>query len=189
MKTIALTLIAAGLGFAQSQSVTPPSKPATNAKKLKTTPPPAAAPKPQPPVAQKATAAQKANPPITAIPAGATEVEPNVYRVTDSSGKTWMYRQTPFGISRYEDTPASAPQTPAASEPVAVTDLGDSVRFEKKTAFGPSQWVRKKTELTDDEKALVASQGAAGGQGVAAGQSNKPVTATAPSEKKTPEKQ
>jgi hypothetical protein len=185
MKTIALTLIAAGLGFAQSQSVTPPpSKPATNVKKPKTTPPPAAAPKPPTPLPQKATAAQKANPPITAIPAGATEVEPNLYRVTDSSGKTWMYRQTPFGISKYEDTPATAPQTPAAaSEPVAVTDLGDSVRFEKKTAFGPSQWVRKKTELSDDEKALVASQGAAGGQ------SNKPVTATAPSEKKTSEKQ
>jgi hypothetical protein len=150
MKTIALTLIAAALGFGQttqSQSSAPPKPSQNSAQKPKTATP------------QKPKAAQKAIPPVTAIPQGAKLVEPNTYRYTDSSGKTWMYRQTPFGISRWEDTPAAAaPQPTAASEPTAVTDLGDSVRFERKTAFGVSQWVRKKSELTDDEKALVANQ-------------------------------
>lgn len=151
MKTIALTLIAAGLGFSQSQSAD--QSPAA-AKQT-----PTAAQKSKTQLQRKATAAQKANPPVTSIPDGAKLVEPNLYRYTDSSGKTWMYRQTPFGISRFEDTPAAAaPAAVEAGEPVTVTDLGDSVRFEKKTAFGASKWVRKKSELTDDEKALVAGQ-------------------------------
>jgi hypothetical protein len=177
MKTIALTLIAAGLGFAQSQSGNQSAPPAKGAKGSATpaaTTPAAPAPKPKT-VPQKPKATPKAQEPVSAIPQGATLVEPNLYRDTDASGKTWMYRQTPFGISKYEDKPVTAPQPPAAdSEPVRVVDLGDSVRFEKKTAFGVSKWVRKKTELTDDEKALVA-----GSQGVAG----------APSEKKTPENQ
>jgi hypothetical protein len=149
MKTIALTLIAAGLGFAQSQSATQSSAAAKQS--------PATAPKPKTQIPRKATAAQKANPPLT-IPPGAKLVEPNLYRYTDSAGKTWMYRQSPFGISKFEDAPAAAQQPPAAGEPTTVTDLGDSVRFERKTAFGISHWTRKKTELTDDEKALLAGQ-------------------------------
>ncbi len=151
MKTIALTLIAAALGFAQTTGTKTDSsakKSPSTAQKSKTS----AAQKPAP---QKASA----NPPVTSIPDGAKLVEPNTYRYTDSSGKTWMYRQTPFGISRWEDSPAAAtPQLAPQSQPTSVTDLGDSVRFERKTAFGVSQWVRKKTELTDEEKALVEKE-------------------------------
>ncbi len=89
-------------------------------------------------------------------PSGATQVEPNLYRYTDSDGKTWNYRQTPFGISKWEEN--SVPQAaPAKSEPVVVTDLGDSYRFEKKTPFGESTWIRKKSELTDEEIGLTQS--------------------------------
>jgi hypothetical protein len=175
MKTIALTLIAAGLGFAQSQSGNQSAKPAADAT--------SAAPKPKTPLPQKPKAAPKAQETVQSIPPGATLVGPNLYRSTDPSGKTWMYRKTPFGTSKWEDAPAATPRVPAtASEPVTVTDLGDSVRFERKTPFGTSQRVRKKTELTADEKALVA-----GAQAVAGGQADKPVPA--PSEEKTPEKQ
>ncbi len=131
-----------------------------------------AAPRIPPRIASKAGAAaqnQKAPPSpsqkaearsqVQSIPAGATQVEPNLYRYTDSNGKTWNYRQTPFGISRWEEksTPA-AEAAPAKREPVVVTDLGDSYRFEKKTPFGNSTWVRKKSELTDEEKALAGDQ-------------------------------
>jgi hypothetical protein len=96
---------------------------------------------------------------VQSIPAGARQVEPNLYRYTDSSGKTWNYRQTPFGISRWEEksTPA-AESAPAKREAVVVTDLGDSYRFEQKTPFGNSTWVRKKSDLTDEEKALAGEQ-------------------------------
>ena len=152
MKTIALTLIAAALGLGQTtDSKAASDKTSAPAKKSQS-----AAPQAKTSAAQKPTAAQKANAPVLTIPDGAKLVEPNTYRFTDSGGKTWMYRQTPFGISRWEDSPAAAaPQLAPQSQPTTVTDLGDSVRFERKTAFGVSQWVRKKTELTDEEKTLV----------------------------------
>jgi hypothetical protein len=164
MKTIALTLFAAALGFAQSQSdgTTPAKKDNTPAKthKAKTAapaqksaaqnkkpaPPPAAPPSPE----QRAKAQTQTQP----IPAGATLVEPNLYRYTDSGGKTWNYRQTPFGVSKWEETSTAPQPTPVKNEPTVVTDLGDSYRFEKKTPFGASTWVRKKSELTDEERAL-----------------------------------
>ena len=44
------------------------------------------------------------------------------------------------------------------SDPVVVTDLGDRYRFEKKTPIGQSSWTRKKSELTDEEKALTGDR-------------------------------
>jgi len=158
MKTITLTLFAVALGFAQSQSSTPSATtpaPKDTSKTAATT----AKKKPaqqQPAKTQGSTTQPaKAQPAATqSIPAGAKLVESGLYRYTDSSGKTWNYRQTPFGISKWEETSAPAPQpAPAAKEPVTVTDLGDSYRFDKKTPFGKSSWTRKKSELTDEEKA------------------------------------
>jgi hypothetical protein len=151
MKTIALTLFAAALGIAQSQSSTSTeTTPATSKAQTK---------KPEQPskasVERKTPAEQKAQAP--AIPAAAVQVEPYLYRYQDPSGKVWMYRQTPFGLSKWEETATPAAPPPAAkSEPVVVTDLGDSVRFERKTPFGMGTWVRKKTELNDEEKALIS---------------------------------
>ncbi len=173
MKTIALTLFAAALGMAQG---TPPSTVPATAQTPKY--PARSASPAQKPAAKNSKGSptkpapdqkEKAQSQTQSIPAGATQVEPNLYRYTDSDGKTWNYRQTPFGISRWEETPASgeaaapanshvAPQGSAVkSEPVAVTDQGNSYRFEKKTPFGTSTWVRKKTELNAEEKALVAA--------------------------------
>jgi hypothetical protein len=173
MKTIALTLFAAALGLAQG---TPPSTVPITAQKPKY-PARTASPAQKPAANSKGSPnkpapdqKEKAQSQTQSIPAGATQVEPNLYRYTDSDGKTWNYRQTPFGISRWEEKPASSqlssqatPQaSPAKSDPVAVTDQGDSYRFEKKTPFGTSTWVRKKTELNAEEKALTDSPSAAG---------------------------
>jgi hypothetical protein len=172
MKTIALTLFAAALGLAQG---TPPSTVPATAQTPKY--PARTASPAQKPAAQNSKGSPtkpspdqkaKAQSQTQSIPAGAAQVEPNLYRYTDSDGKTWNYRQTPFGISRWEEKPASAQPTsqpnsqatpeakPAKSDPVAFTDLGDSYRFEKKTPFGTSTWVHKKTELNAEEKALIA---------------------------------
>ena len=101
--------------------------------------------------------AQNAATPAPVIPAGATQVEPNLYRYTDTQGKTWMFRQTPFGISKWEDSPSSqlAVPAPQAAPPVKVTDLGDRVQFERDMPFGATKWIRKKSELTEDEQALL----------------------------------
>ena len=127
MKIATLTLMAAGLSLAQSKD------PATTQK----------------------TAASEAFAPA-GVPKGATRVEANLYRFTDAQGKTWLYRQTPFGISKWEDKPAE--QTTVAEKPTAVIkDLGDRMEFQRQTPFGMSKWTTKKTELSEEEKALIAA--------------------------------
>jgi hypothetical protein len=103
---------------------------------------------------QKAAASEVVNP--TGVPRGATRVESNLYRYTDPLGKTWLYRQTPFGVSKWEDRPSeqiSVPDKPAA----VIRDLGDRVEFQRQTPFGISKWTTKKTELTEEEKDLLAA--------------------------------
>jgi hypothetical protein len=126
MKTIALMFFSVALLLAQDQKTAP----------AKTNPPPKAASLP-------------------AIPAGAKEVEPNLYRYTDPQGTAWLYRRTPFGISKWEDKPATPAAAVDGAVQTKVTDLGDSVRFERQTPFGVGKWVRKKSELTEDERALL----------------------------------
>ena len=109
----------------------------------------------------KPQAAEKTKPARAAaptIPEGATQVEPFLYRYTDAQGKNWMYRQYPFGITKWEDKGAVANPVPNVA-PVGVTDLGDSYRFEAKTPFGPQIWTRKKSDLTVDEKGFVGAAG------------------------------
>src|ERR1700683_1788928 len=112
MKTIALTVFAAALGFAQSGTSTstppPPNTPKTDATTTKKKP---AQPAKQTPEQQAK--AQRTQ--TQSIPDGAKLVEPNLYRYTDSDGKTWNYRQTPFGISKWEETSAPAAQPAPAS--------------------------------------------------------------------------
>jgi hypothetical protein len=85
------------------------------------------------------------------IPAGASQIGPQMWRYTGNDGKVWVYRRTPFGISKAEEKQLK----PISTEGLIVktTDLGDSVRFEQQTPFGARAWTRKKTELNDNEKA------------------------------------
>jgi hypothetical protein len=103
--------------------------------------------------AQTHAASEAANP--AGVPKGATRVESNLYRYVDAQGKTWLYRQTPFGVSKWEDKPSQS--TRAVDPPrVVVRDLGDRVEFQRQTPFGISKWTTKKTELTEEENALIA---------------------------------
>jgi len=92
------------------------------------------------------------------LPSGAKEVEPGLYRYTDAQGKTWMYRNTPFGLAKWEDKPVTTAPVVQPVVPVSTTDLGDSIQFERQTPFGPQKWTKKKTDLTDDEKAYLKKE-------------------------------
>ena len=91
---------------------------------------------------------------LESIPAAATQAGSNLYRYTDASGKTWLYSRTPFGVSKREEKPVKQPVV-RDSQLMTVTDLGDSVRFERTTPFGITTWVSKKSELTDGEQAML----------------------------------
>ncbi len=125
MKIVTLALIAAGLLLAQDKKAEK-TEPRTSA------------------------AAVAASSPT--LPAGAKEVEPGLYRYTDPQGKTWLYRNTPFGLAKWEDKPVTSAPVVQPVVPVLTTDLGDSVQFERQTPFGPQKWTKKKTALTEEEK-------------------------------------
>ena len=121
----------------------------------------AAGPQTQPPAPRKAKAAQ----PLT-IPEGAVLDPTGDYRFTDAKGRKWLYRKTPFGVSRREDTAAATPAANPSATPMAkpakagaagmkATEDGDTVHFEKPGPFGVWKWDKKKSELDDAEKAAL----------------------------------
>jgi hypothetical protein len=111
------------------------------------------------PAEVKLTPQQQAAAALPTVPPEAKEAGPNLFRYTDPQGKRWMYRKTPFGVSKWEEKPEDQePHAESPSSGTTVTDLGDSVRFQRATPFGPQIWTRKKSEMTDDEKAAFATQ-------------------------------
>ena len=91
------------------------------------------------------------------VPADATEVSPGLYHWTDGAGKGWMYRRTPFGVSRWADDSEDTKQKAIVEQTTAV-EQGDSIRFERSSPFGKRTWVRKKTELDETEQKIWAHQ-------------------------------
>jgi hypothetical protein len=200
MKTIALLAIGAALALAadQDDKKTPDTKasdakaPTTEGARMKARQSAVEAPS-QPaqrkvhqptvnPADGKLTPEQKAAAALPTVPAGAQEVGSNLYRYTDQQGKVWMYRKTPFGVSKWEEKPGE--QTPQAEPPASagttMTDLGDSVQFQRATPFGLQKWTRKKSEMTDDEKAAFATQEHAKQAALGNTSGNKPDAAKPP---------
>jgi len=90
------------------------------------------------------------------IPKNAVESEPGTYRHTDTAGKKWIYRKTPFGVSRMEDRPAVV-ETVRPTDPFAdvkAVEDGEHIRFERPSPFGISQWKARKSELNEMERAV-----------------------------------
>ena len=111
----------------------------------------------KPAAKEKATA--KAAPAAISIPAGAREVEPGTFLHVDAKGKRWMYRRTPFGVSRWEDkqdgTERSAGDTGKNQlEATTAVEDGDLVRFSRPGPFGTYKWSKKKDQLDADERSV-----------------------------------
>jgi hypothetical protein len=87
------------------------------------------------------------------IPKDATPLPDGSYRYVDKSGKKWIYRNTPFGVSKSEERPGP-PIAQISDDPAKTEDLGDSVRFTRPTPFGPKVWTKKKTDLDTYEKQI-----------------------------------
>jgi hypothetical protein len=153
MKTILLfTLTLWGAtAAAQDQQPTAPTKPVVKKKVTKATTRTVSktVSKPEPTVAQ----------PLT-IPAEAVANPDGTYAYTDKAGKQWIYSKTPFGVSKIQNM-GSAPSgftTTPKEQLIQSTDQGDSVKFSRQTPFGTTTWEKKKSELTDEERALYQSQ-------------------------------
>jgi hypothetical protein len=97
---------------------------------------------------------------VITVPADAVEVAPYTFRSTDTQGKVWIYRQTPFGVSRTEDKPVSADEAKKAQDSkdqliqaTSAVEDGDSVHFVRNSPFGRTEWQKKKTDLNEIEQA------------------------------------
>jgi hypothetical protein len=90
------------------------------------------------------------------LPKEAVAISPGTYTYTDAQGKKWIFRQTPFGLAKFEDKDRPATDQESEQKRIEQTrafDDGDSVRFERPGPFGVYRWKQKKTELNDVEKA------------------------------------
>ena len=134
MKSIVI-LIATGLIFtAAGQSTSTDSKSTDNKK----------------PAAPKVTKV----PDSPTIPADATPVGDGSFRYVDKDGKKWIYRATPFGVSKSEEHPPVQVVQQVADDPTKSEDAGESVKFTRPTPFGAKVWTRKKSELDSYEKGI-----------------------------------
>lgn len=85
--------------------------------------------------------------------------DPTTLHCTDSQGKKWIYRQTPFGVARWEDVPAASPAvTPDPSAGVKATEAGGVIHFERPGPFGVYKWQKNKSELNEAERAICDKQ-------------------------------
>lgn len=122
----------------------------------------------------------------TKVPKGATEIEPGVHRYTEPSGKTYIYRKTPFGIVKSleaptvsndekKDVPKATPtqnptatpfgsvKPPAKKTEVKVTEQGDTLEFERPSPFGSYKWKKNKNDLTPEEREAWSRQSSTAG--------------------------
>jgi hypothetical protein len=84
------------------------------------------------------------------VPPEAVNIGPGAWRYIDKEGKAWIYRATPITTVRMPEADFDA-MYPG----VKVTERGDTVRFERPTPMGPVTWERKRSELREEEKALL----------------------------------
>ena len=145
MKLLFAVFVSAMALSAQDPQANPPAK----------KPAPKAAPKAAAKAAPKVTDGSKPMP----IPAAAVLAADGDYHYTDPQGKKWIYRKTPFGVTRMEDTPrlTSTRAPDASGAGIKATEDGDIVRFERQGPFGLWKWEKKKSELDEGEKAALAN--------------------------------
>ncbi|MCC6538313.1 MAG: hypothetical protein IT162_12225 [Bryobacterales bacterium] len=103
------------------------------------------------------TAKQQLAPGSVTMPANAVEIEPGLFQARDAkTGKTWHYRRTPFGVSRFEPQVRKDTTVEEAGLIEITSKEGDTINFERRTPFGKAKWSRKRAELNAAEKMAVA---------------------------------
>jgi hypothetical protein len=120
------------------------------------------------PGATKKKADTTAAPQAVTIPKDAVpNADGTSYLYTDKQGKKWVYAKTPFGIIKnaYSDSAASAPAADTGA--TKAIDQGETVKFERPGPFGTISYEKKKSDLTDDERHILAGSSVAAGSSAA----------------------
>jgi hypothetical protein len=70
--------------------------------------------------------------------------------------------RTPFGVTtRSTDAKPKPARKPGPDPRVRFEENGDTITFRRQTPFGDQVWTRKRSELTDAEKQILAAQSSA----------------------------
>lgn len=96
------------------------------------------------------------------VPKDAKQVGPDRFRWIDEKGQAWIYLLSATGVMRSQEVsgedakqgPLGAKMAGAGSDTlhlISVKEEGDSLRFSKPGPFGKYSWVKKKTQLDEDE--------------------------------------
>lgn len=100
---------------------------------------------------------QKESTASVVIPSNAVKVDEQHYRAKDANGVEWIYTKTPFGINKGRADHAVSVTPARADAGVQASISGDQAHFERRTPFGVNTWTKKLSELTPEEKTLIAS--------------------------------
>ena len=117
----------------------------------------------------------EAPPQALTIPKDAVKEANGIYSYTDKQGKKWIYRDSPFGVTKTLAPEPSADTRPNPNQAAAATkviDKGDTVRFERPSPFGKMVWEKKKSDLTDEERKMIDAQSQSQNQGQSKTQSD-----------------
>lgn len=115
--------------------------------------------------AQSNGTAKKAAAPLE-LPAAAKPAGTNQWTYTDEKGQDWIYKRTPFGLTRVPKpgSPLAQAQGQGAlpsrlHEGISVREEGDTIHFARVGPFGPMKWSKKRDELSEaEQKALENSR-------------------------------
>jgi hypothetical protein len=107
--------------------------------------------------AEAAKAKQLPDPMLDKLPAGAKMLSPGEWEYTDSQGKKWIYRRTPFTLAKLAaaENPETAGETEsdrAILESTTAVETGDSIQFRRPGLFGMLKWTAKKSQLDAFER-------------------------------------
>ena len=95
--------------------------------------------------------------PATAKPNGV-----NQWAYTDPQGQEWIYKRTPFGLTRLPKPGSPLAQAQGQNampsrlhEGISVREDGDTVHFSRTGPFGLMKWSKKRDELSEAEQTAV----------------------------------
>ncbi len=119
--------------------------------------------RPAKPGARRPADAAKVKPEPATLPPNAEKIGESTWRARDAEGRAWIYRRTPFGLSREREGEAAKESRRPAGIRVVGAD-GASAVFERQTPFGAKRWTKSLEELSAGEKQALEDWRKAGRQ-------------------------
>lgn len=96
------------------------------------------------------------------LPADAKASGTNQWTHTDEKGQEWIYKRTPFGLTRLPKPGSALANAQGQNampsrmhEGITVREEGELVHFARVGPFGPMKWTKRRDELSEVERTAV----------------------------------